>query len=387
METTIKATDLIIRNMFSSNSGHLPIKLVSLGADPEFETRDSYDANVVDVHSCSKYNKIATGNKIGSDAGGIAEFRPSPADSPMKAVLQLKKLFDTAKDVPLSTLGNQRGVGAHIHLGFKDSDNNKACLYRPSQQFVDVLNHFLGMVAFPLNGKARGGYKELASTSGRGYRPQSHGFEYRPCPSAIMDNPKITFIFYKIAWNITKRFLEKKSFELELNKNGANDSELEKYAKLTKTQIAYLRKYIESWKTMSYSKNRPVVNWTRKISKIGEDVDLKPEKFIYFYSEGDLFIKTVQKRIEKALNGIDTKEIIESHIGLYGLNKKRGKTVAGLSCEGYETIPHPKNNKKMAHRFGLPYSFRTGKSKDEKIIIQGMITALEKFIKNKTKKS
>ena len=387
METIIKAKASEIKRMFDHSGSKYPIKIVSLGADPEFEARDFYDDNVVDVHNCQKYREIQTGQKIGSDAGGIAEFRPSPANSPMKAVFQLKKLFDKAKDVPLSTLGNKRGVGAHIHLGFKDANGEKACLSSPSQQFLDVLNHFLGRIAFPLNGKARGGYKELAGAGRGGYRPQPHGFEYRPCPSAIMDNPKIAFIFYKIAWNITKRYLEEKPFKLSLTGSGATDEDLKTYAQLTASQIKYLRNFISSWKDASYSKNHPVVNWTKSISGTKDDIDLKPSKFIYYYSEGDMFAKTIQKKIEKALESIDTHGIMETHLGLYGLNKKRGKKVAGLSCEGYETIQHPVNRKHVSHRFGLPYTFRTGKAKDEKIIIQGMISALEKFIKNKTKKS
>lgn len=204
---------------------------ISLGIDAGFE----------EMKDWKTYSPIATRLKtntkslIGTDKSGLqVEIRPFPAYSPKQLVKNIKRLIEQI-DFPISVLGNKYPLRCHIHIGLpKEFFGYELC-------FVDLLDRFLGEKLIELSGEARESYKILGV-----FRTKDWGFEYKTLPTAILLNPKIARVVFKITKNTIEYLIKHEKIEL----HDDYTENLKKYAKLSDKEICFFLDFIRNyWNT------------------------------------------------------------------------------------------------------------------------------------------
>lgn len=201
--------------------------IITLGSDPEYEVIDRSTMSIVNartvIHNMS--------GPIGLDgAQQQIELRPHASSDVDTAVNNLKVLVDTfylrySSRYALGVAGHSYPLGGHIHVGVGRT-------YTPPAGLLTMLDDFIGVPTVSLSGRARGHYKHLSQYESKGW-----GFEYRSAPAIIFMNPLITRIVYKIAKNITHKFVnlnKKISYNAPIGRQ-----DLIETASLTETEADY----------------------------------------------------------------------------------------------------------------------------------------------------
>lgn len=309
------------------------MKLLSLGADPEFALRDEYGEVKTAEHYYSSLEK-----HIGCDGSGDQlELRPDPG-SPREVVKSLKELLGEVSKKFDVGYSESYSYGGHIHFGY-------GFPVEPSSSFLEALDDFLGeRTRFLLK---RHGYGDLSD-----YETKKWGFEYRTPSAAIFANPEIAKISLKIAKLIGEK--AGKNQVIEYN----SPPEKEDYVKLglTEKQAEYFLDFTKGDKVF------PSILGFWGIKR-------RHHIFIRFNDEWKFWVKD---KIERKLNEDFPKLKMDVKLGLFGLSKDRGE-VNTIPVDGYGVIEHEKAHKDF---IGIAYSLRMGEG-DLDILIK----SLEEVIK------
>ncbi|MEM1724556.1 MAG: hypothetical protein QXW71_02110 [Thermoplasmata archaeon] len=345
------------KRIVKPNSNGLKVR-IKIGADVEFE----------ELRNWSDYSPIRTNierslySEIGVDGSGDQiELRPKPTLSAIGLVRNLRKLI-ARLNCPISVLGDRFPLGAHIHFELP-KELKKELMVR---KICRILDEFLGKQLIELSGDARGNYKQLTA-----YELKDWGFEYRTLPSAILLNPKIARIVFKIAKNVVEYFIAHK--EIEVN-DELTYRDYRKFARLTKSEyqafIDFVRSYWETYKGLAINEN-----WVKKKCK-------KIEMRLLFQDDWDLdIVEYVKSKFE---NPYWRKLLKGKTIVFYGLRKDRGTVVAGFDCLGYIRIDHV-ISRDCDFLFGLPRIVRVKERDWDKKELDKMIEAIKNELKKHLK--
>jgi hypothetical protein len=384
---------------------------LTLGADPEFEILKNDQVVRADRYFSDKNGNFScdANCKIGIDGeGGPIELRPKPVsiESVDSFIEEMEGLFQeinelTEKEnVTLSTIGETMAIGGHLHVGVNNDQ------YEPSTKLVKLLDYFIGVPFWDVQGKARGSYKALSS-----FRSQPWGFEYRTTPATLFSNARITKIAIKILSNVVQKYFDEEEFVLSNEKfsrtagaTHANDFEFKKYAELTPVEICYMYDYIEHHKKIMndgtpYQEDVLAAWLMQPREKVfspqsGRSANLEitlndewdPALHSWLYDE--LVIISRQIRKDKKLEQ-------NFHFHLFGLSDRRGDTCVGIEVPGF---PFPSDYNlnppnKQNYSIGLPLSFRKNHLIEEKMdrfkeqIISTFVKELEeRLVSRKEKK-
>jgi len=216
-------------------------EFLTLGGDPEFEV--IYDGEVVPASNLSIFSDGNLDYPIGTDgAFHTAELRPDPACSPEEYVENFLALVERVKEegVLLSVKGDHYALGGHIHVG---SPNRLVVqvLRNEVENFVEVLDDFVGRVLLPTSGGARGGYAHLGA-----YELKIYGWEYRTPPSSFYADLEMVRITYKLVKGLVETLLKKGEISYETLEDGR--AKPEEYLRfLSKEETEYFLGFPERW--------------------------------------------------------------------------------------------------------------------------------------------
>ena len=231
---------------------------ITLGADPEFEElikKDTYEPMY------SSYKGVDPKKEIGCDGAGMQlELRPKPSFTPTGLVKNIAGLIE--KIPPVSVRGDHYPLGGHIHFGIP---------YK--QEYIEVLDDFLGRKLLELSGVARGGYRNLGAIE-----PKSYGFEYRSLPSSWLLNPRIARIVLKIAYKAVY-LLSRGFLEYEVGNKGVKFSEYLRLKILSENELKYFKSFLKDYS--NYNGLAINSNWSKswkdekkgRIFYVGSDWD------------------------------------------------------------------------------------------------------------------
>ena len=198
------------------NSGLKDDCKITFGADPEFcfwKSNSMVSAEPVIKDRYYKGRSISLTDseiEIGTDGhSSTGELRPIQATSGEELHKNihdlLKKIYNDFPDYNIDCIGNKLALGFHIHFG------NIYLAEENVNNFVYVLDYYLGNILLPLSGVARGSYSKLHARENKRY-----GFEYRSLPAIIMHDPEILRIVLKLCENLAKAFIaDEKEFKLK----------------------------------------------------------------------------------------------------------------------------------------------------------------------------
>jgi len=173
---------------------------VLLGGDPEFEVYA--DGILLPAYFFPIFEGVS--NSIGTDGNSaIAELRPPPSYRPEEYVKNFMTLAEKVGEqgVLLSVKGDTYPLGGHIHVG-SYNEYVVEVLKDKVEEFIFVLDDFVGRVLLPTSGTARGEYARLGA-----YELKSYGWEYRTPPSSIYADPKMVRITYKLTKGLVETLL------------------------------------------------------------------------------------------------------------------------------------------------------------------------------------
>lgn len=322
---------------------------IMLGADPEFEVLN--DGCIIMCPTTvvkGSFDNTRLVEAVGTDGARTQiELRPKPAKTPEQLVENIKILFENINHYHISAKGQGYPVGGHIHFGLVHKTGLPKKL-PCTQDFIKLIDYFLGKIFVPLSGCARGEYARLT-----GYREQPHGFEYRSLPAAVFENPEIARISFKIALEIATKYYNTSDFSL---KGTATLEEYKLYCSLTEDEVKYLYEFVNNYDNEDYAMN-VVSNWVDRY-----DNPLTIEFF-------DLWNQDVKSKFKTEIKHIKVPRKLK--VILYGVSSKKwGVKYAGfdnsyLRDNGYAMphppgCPHPKNG--LA--FGLPQGERAYTHRD-----------------------
>ena len=216
---------------------------ITLGCDQEFELlSDTGSVVLPDASLFRNWNR----STIGLDGSqNVIEFRPAPGKTHRRLLTNIQKIMEKAKHMKLSTDGNHLPVGCHIHFGVGHA-------YHPHVDMLYLLDRFLTIPCYPINGTARGPESE-ACRYGRlsDYRPQPHGFEYRSLPASVMSDKRFFKVVLQISRNIVQKWIALKDFEFEYKASEYEFLPFDAYDKcchISKADYEYFMEYIRSYK-------------------------------------------------------------------------------------------------------------------------------------------
>ncbi|MEM4620693.1 MAG: hypothetical protein QW607_10830 [Desulfurococcaceae archaeon] len=329
---------------------------IQIGADVEFEELADWEDYYPVRTSIARDLK----GEIGTDGSGDQiELRPQPALTAKELVRNIRRLIGKLS-CPISVLGDRYPLGAHIHFELPERLIKHSIVVR----ICEVLDEFLGKQLIGLSGSARGQYRELTA-----YRLKEWGFEYRTLPSAILLNPKIARIVFKIAKNVVEYFINHKAIELN---NELTYWDYRKYAKLTKTEYETFIEFIRSY-WISYTGLAINDNWVKK---------RRNSMKLLFYDEWD---SDVIEYVKSKFSNPYWKGLLNGRtIVFYGLHKNRGLVVAGFDCPGYTRIEHV-ISKDCDFLFGLPRIVRVKEENWSKEELDKVIKAIKGELKKRLK--
>jgi len=161
--------------------GLLPVPDIMLGADPEFEVRDS-NGRIINASNVRALSSRTSG-ELGLDgASVVGEIRPGPG-SPAVVLENISKILDTANRAMTSYgiyggAGKTYPIGGHIHFSGTPVHPN----------LLTLLDKY---IASPLREISRQRIRNEHGYGGLGeYRSQPHGWEYR-APCSWISHPTI----------------------------------------------------------------------------------------------------------------------------------------------------------------------------------------------------
>jgi len=309
----------ILKQMKSTPIVRFPKEIVTIGVDIEFEQLSNWERYSVIRQKFADRTYAYTYPEGGAGCDGSGdqiELRPKHHYNPIIVTSNLKKLISKL-NIPISVKGDRYPLGAHIHLGFKES-----AIHTNSEQtklLVRLLDDFIGRLVIHLSGSARGSYKQLSA-----FRYKSYGIEYRTPPSAIAHNPKIFTIILKIAKHVTQHLL--RNGYIEYN-NPPIKEDYMKYAKLTEQEYNTLMHFITWYKT-EYRGEPINRNWYTGKQYYTVAVTFSDE----------WHRKEVTDMISQELGRIRVRYPVT--VRLFGLHMDRGIVVAGYKSEYAKTIEH-----------------------------------------------
>ncbi len=214
---------------------------ITLGGDPEFEAY--VDGHVVPACKLPIFKEGSFYGRIGTDdAAAIAELRPAPAHYPEEYLENFMFLAEKVWDegILLSVKGDHYALGGHIHVGsiYKEVVE---ILKDKVEEFILVLDDFLGRVLLPTSGAARGEYKWLGA-----YELKKYGWEYRTIPSSFYADPKMVCIVYKLTKGLVETLLKHGELCYETLEDGrAREEEYHRF--LTKEETEYFLAFPQRW--------------------------------------------------------------------------------------------------------------------------------------------
>jgi hypothetical protein len=257
-ESVITRLDLLPMKKEVVRKRRRPRVSITLGSDPEFELINVSTGQVIYASGKLRSSSTQKGG-IGVDgAGSQVELRPLPAPTPEEAVSNLKVLierfYQLHPNYDLSVAGHRFPLGGHIHIGVGQT-------YEPPLALLKMLDDFIGEPTLNLSGRARGIYKRLGAKESKRW-----GFEYRTAPSVIFVTPEITRIAYKMAQNITSKFINSSSpFTY---KYPITEKELVEIAGLTNEEAEYYLRFLtNTLLKVGGNSNRILLDWNSLINR------------------------------------------------------------------------------------------------------------------------
>jgi len=212
---------------------------VLLGGDPEFEVYA--DGIPFPAYFFPIFEGLS--NSIGTDGNSaIAEFRPPPSHRPEKYVENFMALAEKVGQhgILLSVKGDIYPLGGHIHVG-SYNEYVVEVLRDKVEEFISVLDDFVGRVLLPTSGSARDKYATLGS-----YELKEYGWEYRTPPSSIYADTKMLLITYKLVKGLVETLLRKGKLSYKTLEDGRARKE-EYYRFLTKEETDYFLAFPQRW--------------------------------------------------------------------------------------------------------------------------------------------
>jgi hypothetical protein len=319
-----------------------------LGADPEFEVIDNGCVIMCPTTVVKgNFNDMRLVEKVGTDGARTQiELRPDPALTPEELIENIRKLFNDINHYHISAKGQGYPIGGHIHFGLVKEVGlpNKLPV---SNDFLRLLDLFLGNSFIPLSGSARGQYTQLGTNGG--YRDQPHGFEYRPLPACVFAEPELCRIILKIAHNLATRFYNEVTVKVSDKTPVFEDY---KAIGITEAEYNYFQNFINNYDAEDYAEN--IINyWVTKYDN--------PLTLQFF----DLWSADIKAKMTTEIKHIKVPRPL--NVILYGISmKKHGLKYAGFpNCrylkEGNNNIAHPNGcpHPKNGLAFGLPQGERT----------------------------
>lgn len=302
---------------------------VTIGCDPEFETLKNGKVVRADT-IINRDNAVTPTAEIGLDGQRAqVEVRPKPSSNPGKVVKNIRDLMKKfAKDyssVDLTDKGNNYPLGGHIHVGIGQR-------IEVDRELGMILDDFIGRPTINLSGSAREGYKRLASQSSEAIRSQPHGFEYRSTPAAVFQNPRIAYIVFKLAKNLSEKYFNQETIKYEERPTIQNYIDV---GGLTEKQATYFMKFIEDYKPEVSLRSA----W--KVEAAPVDLTFQNNITVEFHDEWDPIVsRALQESIQDAV--MSNRPVV---VSFYGLNEDRGTDICTLPCSGFNTmfdnIPKP----------------------------------------------
>jgi hypothetical protein len=212
---------------------------VLLGGDPEFEA--CADGIIFPAYYFPIFEGLS--NSIGTDGNSaIVELRPAPSYRPEKYVENFMSLAEKVceKGILLSVKGDTYPLGGHIHVG-SHNEYVVEVLRDKVEEFIYVLDDFVGRVLLPTSGAARGEYARLGA-----YELKDYGWEYRTPPSSIYADPQMVRITYKLVKDLVETLLRKGKLSYKTLEDGRAREE-EYYRFLTKEETNYFLAFPQRW--------------------------------------------------------------------------------------------------------------------------------------------
>jgi hypothetical protein len=142
------------------------------------------------------------------------------------------------KGFTLSVAGNTYPLGANIRIGSPDK-NIVQVLQDEVENFIEVLEDFIGRVLLPTSGRARGS-NPVAYELIRG------GWEYRTIPSSIYADPEAVRITHKLAKGLVDVLLKEGELSYETLADGGV-ARREYYRFLTRAETEYFLEFPRKW--------------------------------------------------------------------------------------------------------------------------------------------
>ncbi len=223
---------------------------VLLGGDPEFEVYE--DGIVFPAYFFPIFNGLS--NSVGTDGNSaIAELRPAPSYRPEKYMENFMSLAEKVceKGILLSVKGDKYPLGGHIHVG-SHNEYVVEVLKDKVEEFISVLDDFVGRVLLPTSGAARGEYAKLGA-----YELKDYGWEYRTPPSSFYADPEMIRITYKLVKGLVESLLRQGKLSYKTLEDGRAREE-EYYRFLTKEETDYFLAFPQRWKKGEISPFVPV---------------------------------------------------------------------------------------------------------------------------------
>jgi len=283
----------------SSRAPRISFRL-TFGGDPEFEM---FDMRTRKIASASEivHGGTLSSHEIGVDGAGYqVEIRPSPSAHIDKFVKNFRDiLLRFSREYPeytLSAQGNRYPLGGHIHLGIS-----------PTQEIVDLLDHWVGEKVVDLSGTARGSYKKLGAIERKPW-----GFEYRTPPAAIFLSPSVLRAVLKIIKRVIGAYCTRDGVALY-----PSDDEIRRLG------IERDWKVLEDFVSNYHSFDKDVMkNWRIKVQKVynidlvfRDDWEDEVKSFVK-----ELFFRKLSKRLTKRLSKQGIYRVV-----LFGLRRERGE--------------------------------------------------------------
>jgi len=221
---------------------------ITLGGDPEFEV--VMGGEVFPAYFFPIFGGLDA--PIGSD-GSVAEIRPYPTPSPEQYVKDFLDLAEKAgkEGILLSVKGDVFPLGGHIHVG---SYNRYIVdvLRDKVEEFIFVLDDFVGRTLLPTSGKARGEAGRLGL-----YELKDYGWEYKTLPSSYYADPEVVRIVFKLVKGIVLTLLKKGQLSYRTLDDGRAARE-EYYRFLTPQETEYLLSFPQRWERGEISPFVPI---------------------------------------------------------------------------------------------------------------------------------
>jgi len=215
---------------------------ITLGGAPEFEVY--VDGQVYKAYDFFLFRNGNPTSPIGvnwdSPQFSTLAIRPTPTTSPKAYVKRFMTIAEKLgrAGFTLSVAGDTYPLGANIRIGSPDKYTTQV-LQDEVENFIEVLDSFIGKVLLPTSGRARGS-NPVAYELIRG------GWEYRTPPPSFYADPEMVRIVYKLTKGLVETLLKKGEISYETLRSGKVKKE-EYYRFLTAWEAEYFLSFPQKW--------------------------------------------------------------------------------------------------------------------------------------------